>query len=413
MGAAEELRSGWRIVLGSLCGIGFGVTGLFFYSMGFFIKPVAGEFGWSRTAASTATLVAALALAITAPFVGRIVDRLGARFVALTSSLGLAAGFFALSRSPASLPIYLSLVLLAVLLGSGASPIAYTRILNVWFDRARGTALGLAQTATGIAATLLPILLIPYLASHGWRAAYQVLGIITLVSTPFVMLLIGSGFTSDTANQPKTLGAALSLAAAVRTSAFRVLASMLLFAAIGVSGIIVHMVPMLNDAGLTPDRSSAVASLIGVGVILGRALTGLLVDRLFAPRIAGAVFAAAACGCWLLTWGGADWAIAATLLTGFAMGAEIDLISYMVACYFGIASYSSIYGWLYAVFMVGTSIGPLLAGSAFDHFGNYHLATALLGAMLAIAAAITWRLPKFSPLAELCRTTGAQLNSGD
>jgi predicted MFS family arabinose efflux permease len=84
---------------------------------------------------------------------------------------------------------------------------------------------------------------------------------------------------------------------------------MLAFAAIGVSGIIVHIVPLLSDAGVPPARASAIAGLLGVGIIVGRALTGILVDRIFAPRVAFAAFAAAAVGCWLLAWGGADWAV--------------------------------------------------------------------------------------------------------
>jgi MFS family permease len=397
LSASEELRRGWRIVLGSLCGIAFGVTGLFFYSTGIFLKPVASEFGWSRGAASVVNLVAAVTLAATAPFVGRIVDLIGARVVALTSSIGLAVGFFALSRSPASLPAYLSLVVLTVLLGSGASPVAYTRLINLWFDQARGTALGLAQTATGVAATLLPVLLIPFMASHGWRAAFQAMGCVTLASAPLVLLLIGRANAPPlTALPTQVLPRGVPLAEAVRTPGFITLVSMLAFAAIGVSGIIVHIVPLLSDAGLPPLRASAIAGLLGVGVIVGRALTGILVDRIFAPRVAFAAFAAAACGCWLLAWGGADWAIPATMLTGLAMGAEVDLISYFVARYYGLASYGSIYGWLYAIFMVGTSVGPLLTGAAFDHFKNYQIATLGLGTSLAIAAMLTWRLPSFA-----------------
>jgi MFS family permease len=276
MTAFQELRQGWRIVLGSLFGIAFGVTGLLFYSTGIFLKPVAQEFGWSRAAASTVNLVAALALAITAPFVGRLVDRFGARTVAFMSSLGLAVGFFALSRSPASLPIYLLLVGLTVLLGSGASPVAYTRLINTWFDQARGTALGLAQMATGLAAALLPVLLVPYIAQYNWRNAFIALGFVALLSAPAVLLLIGRAATA-----PVRLTAALNAAsgvtlkAAVRTSAFLTTAAMLAFAAVGVSGIIVHMIPLLSDAGVPPARASAIAGLLGVGVIVGRALTGI------------------------------------------------------------------------------------------------------------------------------------------
>jgi MFS family permease len=58
--------------------------------------------------------------------------------------------------------------------------------------------------------------------------------------------------------------------------------------------------------------------------------------------------------------------------------------------------FGSIYGWLYAVFMLGTAVGPLLTGAAFDHFKNYQIATLGLGTSLAIAAILTWRLPSFA-----------------
>jgi MFS family permease len=396
MGATAELRRGWRIILGSLCGIAFGVTGLFFYSMGIFLKPIAQEFHWSRAAASTISVAASLTLAATAPFVGRLVDLVGVRVVALTSSVGLAIGFFVLSRASSNLPTYLVLVVLTILVGAGASPVAYTRLINVWFDRARGTALGFAQTATGIAAALLPVFLIPAIASHGWRAAFQSMGWVTLASAPAILALVGpQRVPTGTSLNPPILTHGMSLSAAVRTPVFMLLAGMLGAAAVGVSGIIVHIVPLLSDAGLPPVRASAIAGLLGIGIIVGRVLTGILVDCVFAPRVAFAAFASAAAGCWVLAWGGAAWAIPATLLAGLAMGAEIDLIGYLVARYYGLKSYGRIYGWLYAIFMVGTAIGPLLAGAAFDRFGNYRLATALLGASLAIAAAITWRLPSF------------------
>ena len=98
--AVDEWHRGWRIVLASLCGIAFGVTGLFFYSAGIFLKPIAGEFGWSRAATSTVPLAAALALALTAPFVGGMVDRFGTRSAAVVSSIGLALGFWLLSQPP-------------------------------------------------------------------------------------------------------------------------------------------------------------------------------------------------------------------------------------------------------------------------------------------------------------------------
>jgi MFS family permease len=404
-GAVAELRGGWRIVLAALVGIAFGVTGLFFYSAGIFLKPVSAEFGWSRAALSAVNLVAALSLAGTAPFVGWVVDRVGVRVVALVSSCGLAAGFLLLSMAPGSLPFFLLLIGMTALLGAGASPVGFTRLVNLWFDKARGTALGLAQMATGIAGALLPPLLAPYVAEHGWRAGYVALAVVALASGPLVVLLIGrSGLASsstspsDRSPGPRALTSApwgMTLTEALHTPVFFTLAAVFVLAAIGVGGMIVHLVPMLTDAGLTPAHAGAVAGLLGLAIIFGRAVTGVIVDRVFAPRVAFVAFALAACGCWLLAWGGALWAAGAAVLVGFAMGAEVDLISYLVARYFGLASYGRIYGWLYAVFMVGTSIGPVLAGAAFDRFGNYDVALAVLGSALALAAAATLRLAPF------------------
>jgi MFS family permease len=170
---------------------------------------------------------------------------------------------------------------------------------------------------------------------------------------------------------------------------------MLLCAAIAVGGVIVHFVPMLTDAGLTPTRAGALAGLLGLAIIAGRLATGILVDRVFAPRVAFVVFMLSAVGCWLLAWGGVAWAAQAAILVGFAMGAEIDLISYCVARYFGMAAYGRIYGWLYAVFMIGTAIGPLIAGAAFDRFGDYVAALIVLGSALAVASLMSWSLDPF------------------
>ena len=152
---------------------------------------------------------------------------------------------------------------------------------------------------------------------------------------------------------------------------------------------------MLTDSGLTSRGSGHVAGLLGIAVILGRALTGVLVDRVFAPRVGCAAFAAAACGCRFLAMGDVRWAGLGAALVGLAMGAEIDLVSYLVARYFGLRAYGSIYGSLYTVFMVGTSIGPVIAGAAFDHFGNYHSGFATLGLALGLAAAASWWLAPF------------------
>ena len=396
--ARRSGAAGWRVVLASLSGIAFGVTGLFFYSTGIFLKPVAGEFGWNRAAASAVPLIAALALAITAPFVGTVVDRVGTRIVAIVSGIGLALGFWLLSHSPPRISALTSASSWWLCCWVPEPRRSCTRAyINLHFRRSRGAALGIAQTATGIAGALIPALLIPYVGLHGWRAGYRALALCAIASLPITLLLLGR-LPAPVAQDPRSVApAGLTFADAMHTSVFYVLVVMLAFAAVGVGGIIVHLAPMLSDAGMAPARAGAVASALGFGIIIGRVSTGFLVDRLFAPRVAFFAFTLAAGGCVVLAYGQAYWAVAATVMVGLAMGAEIDLISYLVARYFGLVAYGRIYGWLYAVFMVGTSIGPIVAGAAFDRFGNYRLAAMGLGGCLAVAGLLSWGLPRFQP----------------
>jgi MFS family permease len=50
---------------------------------------------------------------------------------------------------------------------------------------------------------------------------------------------------------------------------------------------------------------------------------------------------------------------------------EYDLVAFLVARYFGMRSYTAIYGVLYVFFSIGAGIGPLVFGHSFDQTGSY------------------------------------------
>jgi MFS family permease len=130
--------------------------------------------------------------------------------------------------------------------------------------------------------------------------------------------------------------------------------------------MVVHMMPLLRDAGLALPQAAGIASPIGVGVILGRVLIGWAIDRIFAPYIACLVFIATACGCVLLNLGGAQAAPVAAFLIGFALGAEIDLIAYLTVRDFGLRNCGFIYGSIYSMFSIGAAAGPAIVGKMFE-----------------------------------------------
>jgi predicted MFS family arabinose efflux permease len=169
---------------------------------------------------------------------------------------------------------------------------------------------------------------------QGWRSGFTMLAMIAVVAWPIVLFGF-RGVEGATSAQDKTVDG-VDRVHAIKSRVFWTISAGFAAVATAVSGMVVHMVPLLRDAGLALPQAAGIASLIGVGVILGRVLIGWAIDRIFAPYIACLVFMATACGCVLLNLGGAQAAPVAAFLIGFALGAEIDLIAYLTVRYFGL-----------------------------------------------------------------------------
>ena len=58
------------------------------------------------------------------------------------------------------------------------------------------------------------------------------------------------------------------------------------------------------------------------------------------------------------------------------MGGEADVTPYLLSRYFGLRSFSTLYGLTWTAYAVAGAIGPVLMGRAFDVTGSYE---ALLG----------------------------------
>src|SRR5215475_676817 len=74
---------GWRVVLAACLGVMAGFGSLFVYTFSVFVKPLAGEFGWSREAVSSGFAIAAVTLGLISPLLGGWIDRFGPRRIIL------------------------------------------------------------------------------------------------------------------------------------------------------------------------------------------------------------------------------------------------------------------------------------------------------------------------------------------
>jgi len=383
MTRADEFRRGWRVLLGSLIGIALGVSSLYFYSFGLFIKPMAAEFGWSRGAASLGSLVGTLCAALISMQMGRLIDRFGSLPIALASMTLLGLGFLAHALLVDGLVTFLVITGIMSLVTVGSTALPYSRLAVVAFDCARGLALGIILAGSGIGAMVVPMTLVPFIAGEGWRAGYAALGLAALAGILPVWLLLRG--VDDPRAAARRVGVPIARLAA--SAAFRRLGIVFVLVSTAVLGTVVQFVPMLLERGIEPARAGATASLIGLSAIVGRLAVGFLLDRAPPERVAACLFAIAALGIGSLAFADPAFVMPGAIITGLAVGAEVDLLAFLTARYFPKPLFAEVNGALYALFLLGAAIGPVLSGALYDLTGGYTVSFTVAAAMLALAAA--------------------------
>jgi nitrate/nitrite transporter NarK len=367
--AARELASRWPVVLGAILGVGLGTVALPQPAIGIFMHAMQAQFGWTRAEISTGPTILIGLLALTAPLVGWIADRIAPAWISGLSLAALAASFFLLSRVGPDVRLYYGAFVFMGATGCGAASLVYARVISSNFDHARGVALGLAMMGNGVTGIFLPMLLVPYAAQHGWRAGFLALGTLVALSAPFIALLLSRSRPAVHA-RPQTIDGALppgkSLEEALRQPTFWVLVIAFSLIPLSLSGLSLHFVALLTDAGIGARQAGVLASLIGVAMIISRLASGWLLDRLPGPLVAASTMAISAACIASMGLFGALAAPFGAVAIGMALGSELDLVGYMTARYFGFRAYGRIYGLLYAACLVGGAISPIAVGLIAD-----------------------------------------------
>lgn len=390
--ARQEFASGWPVLSGALLGVMFSVSSLPLYVSGVFIHALGVANGWSRVEVSTGTLIWTATLALAFPFMGMLIDRVGLRRPLLFSLLAASACYCGLALMPKNLAVFYALQMALALFGAAATPVVYTRAINSCFDRARGRALGIALMGTGICAMFAPGLVTYAIEAGGsWRAGYLALAVVTIVATPAIVWLIG--LPPQSGERQVREAAGQDFATAVRSRIFWLSGAAFAMLSIAVSGMIVHFVPLMIDYGASPQLAAETAGLIGVAIIIGRVSVGFAVDRFPASSVAATTVVFAILGvASLIYWGYPARHVAAVAL-GLGMGAEVDLIGYMTARYFGLRAYGRIYGLLYGAFTLGTGVSPLWIGALRENSGSYQSALAVILILFGISLVLFLAMP--------------------
>jgi len=386
--ATRSAARGWMVVATGSIGSAAGLAALPFYGLSSFMTPLEAAFGWTRSQIGLASTFLTAGIFLAVPHVGRACDRFGVRRVVLLSIVLFSGALAALSFAGDNLwSLYAGYAAISIL-GAGTTPVSYSTATARWFTQRRGLALGVTLAGTGLAAFFAPRILTAVIADHGLRAGWLAMAGLSLIPLP-----LAAWFLRDPPEAPRVAAmpapvAGFALREALRSYRFWVIAGAFFVVSLGISGLILNMLAMLQDTGIPAARAARIASYIGVGVVAARLSIGYVVDRLFAPAVGACVLLLTATGCWLLAVAGPAVAVWAALLIGFAMGAEVDLIAYLVSRYFGLRHFGVINGCGYAAYNAGAAFSPLLIGALVSLTGTYALALEITAGLCTLAAVL-------------------------
>ena len=396
MTALEEgqLRyAGWRVVAASAVSHFF--VCVLVYTFAVFFKPLASEFSWSRETVSSAYAAMALTAAVAAPLLGMLLDRLSVRVVLVPAMAIAGLAFASLSLlTPNVWQFHATWIFLGIA-GTALSPVGFSRAVATWFQHRRGFALGLVIAGAAVAAVVQPPAAQYLIDTVGWRTAYVVIGAAMLaIGLPVVALFVRARPVHN--DGPLALVEGATVADALRSRIFWTLVVVFFASALSLNGAIVHLAALLTDRGVSPEGAALVVSVMGAGSLAGRLSTGWLLDRLFGARVSFTLLSVAALGTYLLA--GADsfasGAVAAALI-GFGMGGELDVTPYLISRYFGLRSFSTLYGMAFGASAMAGAVGPVLLGRAFDTTGSYATLLPQIAAFMFVVSLLMLTLPRY------------------
>jgi OFA family oxalate/formate antiporter-like MFS transporter len=408
--ARPRIFYGWYIVGASWMMI-FLVNAV---SVGIFFKPILEDdaFNWDRATLSSYYMFASLLFAVVTPFLGRIIDRFGPRFM-----LYIALVTQALSSTLNGLATSVWHIFTGRFLYDVKSLQAGQVLINRWFVRKRGRAQGIAATGVPIGTLVLAPLSQFLILTWGWRETmFFWAGTSFIITLPLILLVRnrpeekGYGPDGEPAFRDERGGWSLkpgeeahrerlavfsgqTLAEAAKLTPFWLLSATQLICGIGCGFMMTHIVIFATDFGYSEMIGASLLSVQGGLNLVGVLLTGYLSDRHARHRVLSlthlirslAFFVAVV---FILRGGGSLWILyLAMVLFGFGWFTTSPLTSGLVADLFGGLSMGTIIGVTMSCHTVGMALGTYAGGITFELTGSYYRFMVIQGGLELLAAA--------------------------
>jgi MFS family permease len=371
------------------------------YAYSVILVALLGEFGWSRSVLAGAFSVFTLVHGGVNPLVGALCARFKPTRVMALGGAAMGLALFADSFIATPLELYLCFGVLTALAVAAAGWVPALVYVQREFQDRIGLAIGIASSGVGVGMVLVVPLTQALIDAFGWRTAFQVLGLVSVLwilpSSILLMRLPRSesrGQVPMKQNQEKS-GPDPSLREAMRTEPFWLLVGAFFFGNVCSQTLHVHQVAYLVDHGVAAMVAASVVGVVGLASIVAKTGGGWLSDRVERELVYLAGIAILVASAFvLLALGAAPTRLGAygyAVLLGVGYSVTAALIPAMVADRYSGAHFGAIVGAGLIGSAAGSAAGPWLAGTLYDATGSYALPFMIAAACGVVAGAAGWR----------------------
>lgn len=406
----RSLYYGWVIVILSAMTFFLSAPGQS-YSIGIFKEVYLLEFGFSETLISSAYSIATLISGSLLVFMGKAVDKYGVRKMLLIVTIMLSLTTFFNSYVSNIYMMFFGFFLLRYF-GQGSMTLIPSTLIPQWFEKRRAFALSVATIGGLLAMLLVPSLNLWLISSIGWQNAWRVWGLILLVGfVPIVFVFtsnkpedIGITIENDTSVSEENIKAVLleidnvsfSLKEAIKTKEFWIVGMISMIPAMFSTGIAFHITKLMGIRGISGSGAALILGFLALPAFIMPFVSKLVVHKYQVRYVLLTTLSMTIISMFYLMFGVLNFTTAVIFIIFYGLAVAIQSLSTNVFWpdNYGRKHLGSIRGAATVFMVIGSALGPLPFGIAYDLNGNYLIAIIGMIAFTTIALLLSFFISK-------------------
>lgn len=381
-----EFQAGWKVLLAATAGMSAGL-GLNAYINNIFGPYLLEAFKWSKAEYALNGAISIITV-LWIPFVGRMTDLFGVRNVAAIGIVAYPISFYLMSDMKGDIRVLYAIHFMQVIFCASTTATVYCRAVAERFSKQRGLALAICAAGPAVAGAIASPLLTSYINVSGWRSGFHAMAVFSSVLGVLTLILLPKTSSRRKSDVPK-LNARRDYGAIFSSAAFRIIIVSAFLCSLTHALATSQVKILLADHGVSEMGAGYMVSVFAVGVILGRLVAGVALDK-WPTHIVSAIGMGLPCiGTYILATDTTQIFMLglAVILIGLSFGAEADILAYVTARYFPMHLYSSVMGLLTTAVGLAIGLGSGLLSYMLSRNDSFTAFLLLGGTLVLIGAA--------------------------